>query len=100
MPPVGDDPVARRRRSPRAPELHRRPDGDVGQQPQRRPGGPSRSLRDRRSDLRGPEPNFSKKELATAARRRRQRVTLLTDRAQVGAALARELVDKEEERAP
>ncbi len=32
-------------RSPRAPELHRRPDGDVGQQPQRRPGGPSRSLR-------------------------------------------------------
>ena len=27
-------------RSPRAPELHRRPDGDVGQQPQRRPGGP------------------------------------------------------------
>ena len=28
-------------RSPRAPELHRRPDGDGGQQPQRRPGGPS-----------------------------------------------------------
>ncbi len=27
-------------RSPRALELHRRPDGDVGQQPQRRPGGP------------------------------------------------------------
>ena len=26
-------------RSPRAPELHRRPDGDGGQQPQRRPGG-------------------------------------------------------------
>ena len=32
-------------RSPRAPELHRRPDGDGGQQPQRRPGGPSGSLR-------------------------------------------------------
>ena len=31
-------------RSPRAPELHRRPDGDVGQQPQRRPGGPSGSV--------------------------------------------------------
>ncbi len=29
-------------RSPRAPELHRRPDGDVGQQPQRRPGRPER----------------------------------------------------------
>ncbi len=36
---------AHQQRSPRAPELHRRPDGDVGQQPQRRPGGPSRSLR-------------------------------------------------------
>ena len=30
-------------------------------------------------------------ESATAASRRRQRVTLLTDRAQVGAALAREI---------
>ena len=37
-------------------------------------------------------------ESVTAASRRRQRVTLLTDRAQVGAALARESMDKEEER--
>ncbi len=40
MPPVGDDPVARRRRSPRAPELHRRPDGDrrpAAAAPPRRP---------------------------------------------------------------
>ena len=32
---------AHQQRSPRAPELHRRPDGDGGQQPQRRPGGTS-----------------------------------------------------------
>ncbi len=41
-------------RSPRAPELHRRPDGDGGQQPQAARAGRSA---DRRSDRRGPEPN-------------------------------------------
>ena len=49
MPPVFVDPVAeprgRRPAAAAAPELHRRPDGDGGQQPQRRPGGPSGSLR-------------------------------------------------------
>ena len=69
-------------RSPRAPELHRRPDGDVGQQPQRRPGGPQPVAAYRRSDRRGPEPNFSKKmELAAAARWRPQQVALSTSRA-------------------
>ena len=57
MPRVGDDPVARRRR-----------------------GGRMIDRRERPSSIVGPEPNFSKMELARAASRRRQRVAL-TDRA-------------------
>ena len=47
-------------RSPRAPELHRRPDGDVGHAAAAPPRRPRRSLRGRRSERRGPEPNFEK----------------------------------------
>ena len=104
MPPVGDDPVARRRRAPRSNIIsssvrHERPSSIVA------PMATSASSRsaaqaaragrsaDRRSDRRGPEPNFSKKmESAAAARWRPQQVALSTSRAQV--------IGKEEERAP
>ena len=95
MPPVGDDPVARRRRGGRSSNIiissvrHERPSSIVA------PMATSASSRsaaqaaragrsaDRRSDRRGPEPNLAKMESATAARWRPQRVALSTSCARV-----------------